>query len=321
MNITLPIMKFQPIIKPLPWGGRKLKSIFGKQLPDELPCGESWEVVDLPDDNSKVEEGLLASKTLGSLVKSAQEDLLGDAQLLMGRFPVLYKFIDARQTLSVQVHPDEEAVKQLGGSARPKTEAWYILQADPGAKLYLGFKEGVGIKELEAALQKGTVEELLYEVIVKPGDFVYLPSGTMHAIGGGIVLAEIQQASDTTYRVFDWNRLGLDGKPRQLHVQQALASINFDIRGLPAHAAPASGRPGIRCPDFSFEKVSLGAEGEAPVEAGRPKIISCIDGHGTVSDVGTEAVELNVGQTCMVPACRAASLSSRNGGVFLLIRV
>jgi mannose-6-phosphate isomerase len=321
MTDILPPFKFVPLIKPLPWGGRKLQSLFGKPLPDDLPCGESWEVVDLPDDQSRVADGPLAGTTLAELAASHREQLLGETDLLLGRFPVLFKLIDAKQTLSVQVHPDEECAERLGGGARPKTEAWYILHAAPGARLYLGLKEGVGRAELERALESGEVAELLYEVRVQPGDFVYLPSGTLHAIGGGLVLAEIQQASDTTYRVFDWNRVGLDGKPRQLHVQEALASIHFDVRGKPDHMAPRSGRPGILCSAFSFERVGLGPGDQAVLDAGRARIICCVEGTGTVTHAGGDPIGLGLGATCLVPAGRAESLRSDAGGAFLLIRV
>lgn len=321
MASPLPPLKFIPIIKPLPWGGRKLETLFGKVLPDGLPCGESWEVVDLPGEQSLVAVGELANNSLSSLVETRPDELLGEAPLLMGRFPVLFKLIDATQTLSVQVHPGQEAALRIGDGARPKTEAWYILQADPGAVLYLGLQEGAGRPELRQALQTGTVGDLLRQVPVRAGDFVYLPSGCLHAIGSGIVLAEIQQASDTTYRVFDWNRVGLDGQPRQLHVEAALESINFDLRGKPAHAGPLSGRPGIRCKQFAFERVALGAGSETPLEAGRPRIVCCIEGTGGVGGTGTDPLTIRVGETCLVPACRAVGLWSEKGGEFLLIRV
>jgi mannose-6-phosphate isomerase len=317
----LPPLKFNPIIKPLPWGGRKLEQLFNKLLPTGVPCGESWEVVDLPGDQSVVAEEKLAATNLGALVQSRRDELLGEAELLMGRFPVLFKFIDAKETLSVQVHPDEEACQIIGLSARPKTEAWYILQADPGARLYLGLQEGVGPEDLGKGIEDGKVAEMLQPVTVQPGDFIYLPSGTLHAIGGGIVLAEIQQSSDTTYRVFDWNRVGLDGLPRPLHIGEALTSIHFDMRGRPPHATPFSGRPGIRCKYFSFERINLQAGQETPLEAGRPRILCCIEGQGFISETGAPAVSLRVGETCLVPACRAESLASEGGGVFLLIRV
>jgi mannose-6-phosphate isomerase len=321
MTSLLPPLKFTPIIKPLPWGGRKLDALFCKALPDGLPCGESWEVADLPGDQSMVAEGPLAVTSLSSLVKTRPDELLGEAALLMGRFPVLFKLIDAAQTLSVQVHPGEKAAGRIGGGARPKTEAWYVLQADPGAVLYLGLLAGVGRDDLRAALRAGTVGDLLMPIEVSAGDFIYLPSGLLHAIGSGIVLAEIQQASDTTYRVFDWNRMGLDGKPRQLHVGAALDSIDFDLRGKLPHAGPFSGRPGIRCKPFSFERVGLGAGSETPLEAGRPRIVCCLEGDGFIDGTGTDPLTIRVGETCLVPACRATAIRSVNGGVFLLIRV
>jgi len=165
------------------------------------------------------------------------------------------------------------------------------------------------------------VGELLFAIDVKAGDFIYLPAGVLHAIGGGIVLAEIQQSSDTTYRVFDWNRMGLDGKPRQLHVEQALASINYDVRGKPAHATPFSGRPGIRCKFFSFERVNLQALGEMPLDAGRPRILCCLEGQGILGNFSDSSFELKKGESCLVPACRAESLVSAQGGLFLLMRI
>ncbi len=321
MSDALPPLRFDPIIKPLPWGGRKLGALFAKPLPDEVPCGESWEVVDLPGDQSQVAGGALAGATLEALVRDRSEELLGEAGLLDGRFPVLFKFIDAAQTLSVQVHPDAETAARLGQGARPKTEAWFILEAEPGAKLYLGLKEGAGERELAAALADGSVAELLNAVEVKPGQFYFLPSGALHAIGEGIVLAEIQQSSDTTYRVFDWNRVGLDGQPRQLHVEQALASIHYDMRGQIKAAAPLSGRPGVRCEFFSFERVGLGAGDQVPLTGGRPQIVACIEGAGELVDTGVAPRRIGLGQTWLLPACRSAQLASDAGGVFLAIRV
>jgi mannose-6-phosphate isomerase len=320
MNELLPPLKFVPLIKPLTWGGRKLESLFRKRLPIGTPCGESWEVVDLPGDQSVVSEGTWAGHCLDGLVRERPEELLGETELLQGRFPLLFKYIDAHQTLSVQVHPDGPRAEKLGGGARPKTEAWYILQSEPGAKLYLGLREGCGRPELDAALADGSVADLLHAVEVEPGQFYFLPSGALHAIGAGIVLAEIQQSSDTTYRVFDWNRVGLDGKPRQLHVEQALASIHYDKRGQLPAAPPRSGRPGVRCELFSFERVGLSAGSQVPLIGGRPHIVACLEGNGELVDSGVEPVGLALGETCLLPACRTAQLTSAEGGVFLVVR-
>jgi mannose-6-phosphate isomerase len=278
-------------------------------------------VVDLPQDQSVVAGGPLSSISLGDLVRTRGEELLGEAALLHGRFPVLFKLIDARETLSVQVHPDEDAVTRLGQDARPKTEAWYVLHASPGARVYLGLRPGVGLPELRSGLAAGRVGALLQPVEVTAGDFVYLPAGTLHAIGGGVLLAEIQQSSDTTYRLFDWNRVGLDGQARPLHVEAALASVHLELRGRPAHASPLSGRAGVRCRAFSFERMGLAPEGNAPLEAGRPRILCCIEGRGVVQDTGGARVDLLPGETCLLPAARAGLVTAAAGGTFLLIRV
>ena len=318
---SLPPLLFAPIVKALPWGGRKLTTLLTKSLPDEVPCGESWEVVDLPDDRSAVADGPLRGATLTDLVRDRPQELLGQSQLLMGRFPVLFKFIDARTTLSVQVHPDERACATLGGGARPKTEAWFILQADPDARLYLGLERDVGPAELRAAIDSGTVADLLVAVDVAPGDFFYLPAGLLHAIGGGIVLAEVQQASDTTYRVFDWNRVGLDGKPRQLHVDQALASINFELRGRCVGTNPVTTESaedseigdvspqslkksaipkGVSCESFSFVSFELEEGAAIHLPGNRPVIASCVEGNVQVNAPGG-TVTLGLGRTCLVP--------------------
>jgi mannose-6-phosphate isomerase len=321
MSSQLAPLKFIPVIKPLPWGGRKLETFFHKELPANVPCGESWEVVDLPEDQSVVAAGELAGVRLTELIKSHQEELLGEVPLLQGRFPVLYKFIDVRESLSVQVHPDARAAQQIGQGARPKTEAWYVLHADPNAQVFLGLQSNVSRRELLEAIKADQVGALLKPVSVHTGDFVFLPAGLVHAVGGGVMLAEIQQSSDTTFRIYDWGRMGLDGKPRNLHINEALISIDFPLSGRPAHATPLSGRPGVRCKYFTFERASLGAGGELTLDSGRARIISCIDGAGLLTETGVGPLTLATGETALLPACRAGVLRSTVGGVFLLVRV
>src|SRR5438045_243203 len=155
-----------------------------------------------------------------------ERELLGDAKSANGRFPLLIKILDAQEKLSLQVHPPAHKAVELKGE--PKTEFWYVAHADAGAELFVGLKHGVSRREFEAKIRSGTVAECFHRVPVKAGDAMFLPSGRVHALGGGLVIFEIQQNSDTTYRVFDWNRVGLDGKPREVHIEQSLASINFD---------------------------------------------------------------------------------------------
>src|SRR6185295_5791128 len=189
-----------------------------------------------PGDVSVVANGPLAGKDLHWLVEHHRAELLGPASLQNGRFPLLIKLLDAQEKLSLQVHPPAQKAVALGGE--PKTEMWYIADATPGAELYVGLKRGVTRAEFEQKIKTGEVAECFHRVPVRAGDTMFLPSGRVHAIGGGLVIFEIQQNSDTTYRVFDWNRLGLDGKPREVHVPQSLASIDFNDFEPPLIQAP-----------------------------------------------------------------------------------
>ena len=211
-----------------PWGGRLLETLFHFPLPPEKKIGELWSIVDRPEAQSVVVEGALTGKTLQELWKEHREEMFGATHLKnsSSRFPLLCKLLDAAEILSLQVHPPEAVAKQLGGEA--KTECWYILKADPGATIDVGLRRGITRKQFEQALQEGNIESTLHRVPVDAGESMFIPSGRLHALGKGIMIAEIQQNSDTTYRVFDWNRKGLDGKPRQLHLAESLASINFE---------------------------------------------------------------------------------------------
>ncbi|MFH1131273.1 MAG: type I phosphomannose isomerase catalytic subunit [Pseudomonadota bacterium] len=227
-HISLYPLVFRPVLKKLVWGGAKLSQVLGKPVSLGLPIGESWELVDLPNDQSVVANGVLAGRTLNDLIRAKKADLLGPVSLDGGRFPLLVKYIDAALPLSVQLHPDEKAAARLGG--RPKSEAWYVLHAEPGAVLHLGLKAGCTRAQFAESIAKGKVGELLVPVSVKRGDMVYIKPGTVHSIGAGVLLAEVQQPSDTTYRVFDWGRVGLDGKARELHIEQALECIDLESR-------------------------------------------------------------------------------------------
>src|SRR6266478_2748277 len=219
-------LTFHPIFKQRVWGGRKLAELYGKLLPPQVPIGESWEISDRPGDVSVIANGPLSGKDLHWLVENHQTDLLGSVKLEDERFPLLIKILDAREKLSLQVHPPPEKAAELGGD--PKTEMWYIAQAEPEAELYVGLRRRVTREEFERRLQAGNVADCFHRLRVREGEAMLLPSGRLHAIGAGLVIFEIQQNSDTTYRVFDWNRLGLDGKPRDMHIQESLVSIDFN---------------------------------------------------------------------------------------------
>lgn len=225
MPLTEPIV-FEPIYMERVWGGRRLESLYGKRLPNGVPIGESWELVDRADAQSVVQEGPLRGVTLHELWTSRRAEIFGAGLAETERFPLLFKLLDAQDRLSVQVHPPAEVAARLGGE--PKTEMWYFLDTLPGSDLYAGLKRGVTRASFEHALVGGHVADTINRRPSRAGEAFFIPTGRVHAIGAGNVIFEVQQNSDTTYRVFDWNRLGLDGKPRTLHVVESLESINFD---------------------------------------------------------------------------------------------
>ncbi|HKS31441.1 MAG TPA: type I phosphomannose isomerase catalytic subunit [Chthoniobacterales bacterium] len=229
-DLTTPIV-FQPIFQERIWGGRKLEALFGKNIPASKRIGESWEIVDRPEAQSMVRDGPLAGRSLHDLWVNFREKVFGEvsdgpSRIGVPRFPLLIKLIDAREKLSLQVHPTEVVAESLGGEA--KTEFWYVAAADPGAEIYAGLRENMARAQFEQALRSGTIAECVHSIPVKQGDAMFLPSGRFHSIGAGNVLIEIQQNSDTTYRVFDWNRVDDKGQPRSLHIEEALQCIDFD---------------------------------------------------------------------------------------------
>jgi len=233
-------LTFTPLFMERVWGGRGLEETFGKPLPDDSPIGESWEVVDRPEAQSVVAAGPLAGTELQQLWHEDRERIFGGRASGAGdRFPILVKLLDARETLSVQVHPPAHLAEELDGE--PKNELWYVAGAAPGANLFAGLRKGVTQEDFSAALAAGEdVSAMLHRTEVQVGDALFIPAGRVHAIGAGCLVVEIQQSSDTTYRVFDFNRPGLDGKPRELHLPQSLASIDFsDLE--PALRPPSDG--------------------------------------------------------------------------------
>jgi len=240
------------------WGGRRLESVYGRDLPDAgRPYGESWEIVDRETEQSVVNDGPWAGKTLHELWAGHRDEIFGPGLPDAPRFPLLIKILDASDKLSIQVHPPAPVAERLGGEA--KTEMWYIADAEPGAKLYVGLREGVTRSDFEHAIAEGTVADCVHVIEPRTGESIFIPSGRLHAIGGGLLIYEIQQNSDTTYRVFDWNRLGLDGKPRQLHVVESLASMDFDDFE-PEMDAP-KGDVLAECPYFRVARKEI-ADGE-----------------------------------------------------------
>jgi mannose-6-phosphate isomerase len=297
-------LRFEPFLRPMPWGGRALEQWVGKRLPAGERIGESWEVSDHPVHRSVVASGGPAGMTLRHLMLEHRGALLGPAAAHHETFPWLIKFLDASENLSVQVHPDAEAVKALWPGEGAKNEAWLVLAARPSSRIYAGLRPGVGRERLREALCAGTAVECLHSFEPRPGDFVWLPAGTVHALGGGIVVAEIQQTSDATFRLFDWGRRDAHGRPRALHLDQGLASIRWHQGPVhatptgPAESAGAEPRVLLHCPYFTIEAVnaagtlSLGGQGRLQallVAEGRAQLP-----HGE---------PLTAGQVWVFPAC------------------
>lgn len=290
-------LKFNPIYKQRIWGGQKLREVFGKDIPDEK-IGESWEVADLPDDKSIITNGELAGQTLGSAIEEYPKEIMGDENF-QGPFPLLIKFLDAEDILSVQVHPDEQTCRRMG-RGEPKTECWYIISAEPGAVIYKGLKKGTSKEQFAEAITKGNVADMLVKVPVEAGECHFLPAGTAHSIGAGLLIAEVQTPSDTTYRVFDFNRVDDAGKPRQLHIEEALESIHFDESGdnLPITTI---GRL-VDCDSFRIDKGHQGKNCEMLLSPGKVKILVILSGFGTILSTEVNAVEFRAGDCLLVPA-------------------
>jgi mannose-6-phosphate isomerase len=324
-NASSPLypLTFHPILKERVWGGRTLESAYAKPLPPGLRIGESWEISDRPGDVSVIANGPLAGKDLRWLMEHYQRELLGGIKPLNGRFPLLIKLLDAREKLSVQVHPPASAAAELGGE--PKTEMWHIAQAEPGAEIYAGLKRGVTREVFEKKIQTGDVADCIHRLRVKSGDAMFLPSGRIHAIGAGLVIFEIQQNSDTTYRVFDWNRLGLDSKPRELHVRQSLASIDFGdfepslVGGAFSSAGRFKIRPLVRHPLFKADLFRALSEESILFRQPRLRILAVLENTLAVSD-GGHSLELGPGQFCLFPAgLPEVEIRNRIGSAFLLV--
>jgi mannose-6-phosphate isomerase len=278
------LIRFEPIYQTRVWGGRELERVFHRPLPaDDQPYGESWELVDRPEAQSTVAAGPFAGKTLHELWQGEhREAIFGTNAPQTERFPLLLKILDARDVLSLQVHPPVEKAAALHGE--PKTEMWVIADATPGAQLYVGVHEGVTDEVFAEALATNSADRLVPSLQPSRGDFIFIPSGRLHAIGAGFLIFEIQQNSDTTYRVYDWGRKGLDGRPRDLHVAQSLASIDFtDTNPQLGTADPVTGEL-VACEHFRVCQHHL-PSGTVAAFATAPQayVAIVVEGYGTLS--------------------------------------
>jgi mannose-6-phosphate isomerase len=303
---------FEPYLRPQVWGGRRLQTLLGKPLPAEGTFGESWEVSAHPHHVSRVAEGPLRGALLSELCAERGRDLFGAASPA-GRFPLLVKLLDCNDLLSIQVHPTDELAARLLPGEMGKTEAWVVLAAEPTARIYAGLQPGVSRADLERHLTEGTTDRCLHSFSPQPGDCVFLPAGTVHAVGGGVLMAEVQQTSDATFRLFDWNRPGSDGKPRALHLRESLESINWSagpVRpvepvALPELPAGGHGERLVRCRYFELDRFTLDGAWALP-SAGRLSLWLVLDGQAELRSAAGYRRALRGGETVLVPASAEA---------------
>jgi len=346
--MTTPLT-FKPVYKDYIWGGACLATHFHR-TGTPYPCAESWEISAHPDGPSIVANGQYAGRSLPELASEFGVALMGTQTPDPTRFPLLIKLIDANDKLSVQVHPNNSNAALTQGE--PKTEMWYVLNRNPGSSLYTGLREGVTPEVLQTALLDGTAEKCLAEVSINPGDAIFIPGGLVHAIGGGALIYEVQQNSNTTYRLFDWNRVGADGKPRPLHIEESFKTIEWDNAGN-KHAPRTSTlvrSPNDRLKPAELERGAVFRDGAAMREClnagmtGYQSLVSCtffqvgklaLEGNTSVKQDGTsftalfiengnasvtasgETVQLTKGMSCLIPA--AAPLFTLAGKASILI--
>lgn len=302
--MTAQALRFKPVFREYLWGGRRLETVLNKPIGDGPRYAESWEVVDHGEDQSVVAAGPLAGATLGGLVREQGEWLLGSAAADYDRFPLLLKFLDCQRNLSIQVHPDDARAARLDPPDLGKTEAWYIVDAAAGSRIYAGLKAGVGRADLAAAIDESRILDCLNQLEPQPGDCVFIPAGVVHALGEGLLVAEIQQASDTTYRLDDWGRVGADGKPRALHVEAGLEATDY------GHGPVQAAQPRrineltellVECDKFVLKRHRFSA---TPIRLGGDQqfhILTVVEGAAELQLDG-QTTPLPLGQSVLIPA-------------------
>lgn len=307
MTLSEPL-RFRPRAFAKVWGGVRLQALLGEDLGLEGPVGEVWQLVDRDGCSSRVDGGSLGGRSLGGLMLSERESLLGAARASAdGHFPLIVKLIDCSQPLSIQVHPDAQAARRLGGES--KNECWYVLAAEEDSEIYLGLKQGVDSATFAAAAGDSAIVELLQSFPVKPGYFVAVPAGTVHAIGSGVTVVEVQENAETTYRLFDWERRGLDGVPRPLHREEALQSIDYERQVEGPWVPDIRATNGVNCRAVLLDAETFGVELlqiNQPLEhdtADRAWIYVVVSGSGRLAVPATGGSwRLGRGETWLAPA-------------------
>lgn len=315
-------LKFRPILKSLIWGGEKIAPYKGITT-DQKNIGESWELSGVRGDESVVSEGEYAGRNIADLLSEFKGSLIGkkNYERFGNEFPLLIKFIDAKQDLSIQVHPDD-ALAMKRHNSKGKTEMWYVVDADEGAHLRSGFAKKVTPAEYEKSVEDNTIIDILADYKVRPGDLFFLPAGRVHSIGAGSFIAEIQQTSNITYRIYDFNRLGADGKPRELHTSLAKDAIDYTV--LPDYRSSYSVKknaetPLISCPYFITSLYEL----DAPVSRDMSgldsfMVVICVEGEGSVTDGNGNTVSIRRGETVLLPATSGNVCFTPKGSMKLL---
>jgi mannose-6-phosphate isomerase len=292
---TLYPLRFNPVYKDYLWGGSRIPKVFRRDMPAGI-YAESWEISTHPDGATTIANGPLAGKTLADLLPGHKTALLG-THVKGDDFPLLIKLIDARDKLSVQVHPNDGNAAEVDGD--PKTEMWYFLEGEPGAQIYCGLKPGIGRQEFLQAMEDKTFADILQSIPAVNGDAVFVPGGRVHAIGTGCLILEIQQNSNTTYRIYDWDRVGADGKGRELHIDKALQVIDWENNGDP-HCT-VRGTTIESCEYFQLDRYTLTAETAFPNLGKSFQALFVAEGEGVVRWAAGEE-KLSIGQSWLIPA-------------------
>ena len=316
------LLCFQPLYQKRVWGGRVFETALGRTLPPADPIGESWEMMDRPEAQSVIAGGAHHGQSLRAVLAKHAAEVMGPGWPAAKPFPLLVKWLDCRERLSLQVNPPASVASELGGE--PKTENWYIAHTAPGAELIVGLKRGVNREQFERAIAYNSLESCVHRFRVAAGDSILVQSGQVHAIDAGNLILEIQQNSDTTYRVYDWGRVGLDGLPRQLHIPQSLRSIDWtDFEPSPVRAAPTSGVI-ADCAEFRIRRVVLGSGERVHLRAGeQPRLLSVVSGAVRASPEGTGTrspfgQKLERGANVLAPFAGAFTIAAEATTILLL---
>ena len=316
-------LRFEPIYQYRLWGGRRLADLLGAPLPGDGPIGEAWLLSDRADHPSRVANGALKGRSIGELLDQSPGQMLGKLAQRFRRFPLLLKFLDAREMLSVQVHPSDQHADLLPEGESGKTEAWVVLEAGPQSRIYAGLKPGATARDLRRALGNGTLADRLASFTPKPGDGVFLPAGTVHSLGDGVVVFEVQQNSDVTFRLYDWGHVDArTGQPRALQVDQALACIDFTERAagpvapVVEAAMPVKRERLFQCDHFRLWRLS----GHSPFTVGAaeaPRVLVLIEGVGQIEHNGA-TYAVGRGDVWLLPAVVGVCAFQPRGRVNLL---